>query len=510
MVKFPLKVRFLVTLAVPVLLVMSAVMLAVFFFSKVKEATEDEIIAVMNQMPRLKNVISKFYLNPSASFEDFLEVTRVFREETTSWGNVKDESIVLMSRRVTSILDQIEASVDEQDMIGALIGISSLDKEISDFVSRRLSQFASISFLLRKGFLLQVFFLIISIAIILVLTAIGVNMIVRPIEQLTGEVNKVAQGNLKVRRVEVRVANLRIYDEVKGLSDNIAKMVDSLRTILMSISETSRKLLKSSKGLFGMSEKMDKRFEEQVERLTDVTQAVAEISESFKEIRRNAEKIEQASSNAFTEVKMGQDSIRMGTSELQSIIRSSDRLKGVLGGLTEIYGNVSGFMEFVADIADRVNLLALNAAIEAARVGEAGKGFRVVADEIRKLSSIIQQAARDATKNLERVDEVLKMARDVIQGTVGGLEKVGEFSNAVSNILLRIHEAVVAVDNDIKGIVAAIRQQTAFIMDISRFMEEVATAASKTSDEAKLIEDSSLALEKLSETLEEKVSKFKF
>lgn len=219
---------------------------------------------------------------------------------------------------------------------------------------------------------------------------------------------------------------------------------------------------------------------EQAARVTETATAMEEMNSTVLEVARNAGAASEVSSSTRERAEQGAQAVQEVVSGIRNVQETSLALKGDMGKLTENAQAISRIMAVISDIADQTNLLALNAAIEAARAGEAGRGFAVVADEVRKLAEKTMASTTDVGNAIKAIQSSTAKSMEQVDLTVNNIGKVTELAIHSGEAL---HEIVNMVDNtadQVRGIAAASEQQSASSEEINRSIAEVNSIAGET------------------------------
>lgn len=242
-------------------------------------------------------------------------------------------------------------------------------------------------------------------------------------------------------------------------------------------------------GVTGASDELFRLVEEaaggsqiQRERALESATAIEEMNATVLEVAKNAGEAAEHAASARKEAEDGSAVVTAAVDSITEVERHSGHLKQSLNELGTRAENIESVMTVITDIADQTNLLALNAAIEAARAGEAGRGFAVVADEVRKLAEKTMHATKE-------VDDAINAIQDASRENVKGMEQATvavtrstEYAKQSGDALRSIVDIVVANADQVSSIAAASEQQSAASEQISRGSEEVNRIATETAE----------------------------
>jgi len=354
------------------------------------------------------------------------------------------------------------------------------------------------------------FWLLVSGAIALIASFIGLMIVIRitvtsKLKDFVAKVTDLARGEGDLTKQIV----VKSHDEFGLLADEINSLVAKIRKIIFQISQTSQQVSSSAVELQTNAGQMAQGAEEVASQAETVATAGEEMSATSGDIAHNcqmaSEGSQQASAAAVSGARVVDETITVMNS-IAARVRSSAVAVESLGSRSDQIGAIVGTIE---DIADQTNLLALNAAIEAARAGEQGRGFAVVADEVRALAERTTRATREIGEMIKAIQQETKGAviamEEGVNEVAKGSEKAADSGRALEQILRQIND----VNAQIHQVATAAEEQTATTSEISHNMQQITEVVGRTSQGARDSASAANQLSTLAEDLRRIVGQFK-
>ncbi|MDX7819118.1 methyl-accepting chemotaxis protein [Aeromonas caviae] len=301
----------------------------------------------------------------------------------------------------------------------------------------------------------------------------------------------------------------RSQDEVGQLAQNFNQFVARLHGIVSQLRDVTVELAAQSRTQAAGAEARSQRVRQQQDEIVMVATAVTEMASATQEIAGNAEFAANTAGDAVRLAVAGQSQV--GQSQ-RSITGLAGEVSDASQTIHELDGHaqqISGILATISGIAEQTNLLALNAAIEAARAGEQGRGFAVVADEVRVLS----RRTHDSTAEIQQMIEALQQTT---RKAVGGMETSRQLAGTsvedaeAANLSLgRINEAIGAISDMATQIAAAAEEQTSVTGEISRNTENIRHVSQTLAEQAREEASQAAELKSLTERLEQEIGRFR-
>src|SRR6266849_1779465 len=320
----------------------------------------------------------------------------------------------------------------------------------------------------------------------------------RSITELLSVINQVARGDLTVRGKVTNDALGNVTDSINYMLDNFTKVLERVRKAAMEVTACSNNILVAA-------DEMQAGATQQDQEITNTSSAVEELTVSMKQVSNNAE----AARRALDAAEQGNRAVRDTLEGMQRIRASVQATAKKIKSLGDRSLEISEIINVINDITEQTNLLALNAAIEAARAGEAGRGFAVVADEVRKLAEHSRSATKDIAALIKAIQAetneavvVMEEGTKEVEVGTGLADQAGKALEAISSVVRQSAELV-------QEISLASKQQVRGTEGVANAMQIISGITRQTTQSARQAAGTVGNLVKLSEQLVDALSQFR-
>lgn len=435
-----------------------------------------------------------------------LDNFKIYTDSYLGYGEAAEREAQEMYDKFSSELDEYNRLYDQAitnvDKNGDNFG--ELDSELTSYNERLIGNIDDIwavdmgmskqEYLDSDKMYTTTTWLLVAISIGTLAICIGLGLflsraIARPLAEVSGIVEKIAEGDL------TETVTLQREDEVGHLAKSLNKMVIQLRETVSSILTAADNLSASSTQVSASTEEIASASSEQANSAQTMNELLRELSIA----------IETVAANTETAAKLSDETTRIaqeGEKTVISAVEGSGLVGEQMAKLEKDSNRIGEIISVIDDIADQTNLLALNAAIEAARAGDQGRGFAVVADEVRKLAERSGEATKQIT---DIIKDMQKNTVQSVEAVENGMEYTRKSGEAFEEIIRMVNETGTKVTE----IASASEEEAAQSAEVLSFIESISAATEEAAASSEETAATAHALADLSQELNASVSNFK-
>ncbi|MCG7536403.1 methyl-accepting chemotaxis protein [Pseudoalteromonas sp. OOF1S-7] len=327
-------------------------------------------------------------------------------------------------------------------------------------------------------------------AVALGLALVLINTIIGPLTYIEERVDSLAssEGDL-THKLEVSH-----HAELISLADGFNRFTDKLRSMIIDLKELAEESYTQSHKTTEAAINIKNKVSNQHLEIDSVVTAINELSATATEVARASEKAASSTNHAVETVQSSESSIVRTTETVQEIAEQVLEAKNAFSKVSERSGDISKILDVIRAIAEQTNLLALNAAIEAARAGEQGRGFAVVADEVRALASKTQASTDDISKLIDNLQSEVSGSEQIIERTVSRGEQAVSYCQESAQLMGSLVGELSSISNEVTQIATAAEEQSMVTEEISTNTTGISDAAAELSGFADEVEQAASAL----------------
>ena len=469
------------------------------------------VIAIVNDPSRTQSE-QKMIENARVTFKNTLEQLEKIEKTPKGKALIDDikENFDITQMTIGKVLEHITAGDAQQgrDLLTGSLEISAKLTESCNSLMKYQEERSNISGEEAQGTFITAFVALTACGIVVFVIAVGLGLwltksITKPLSEGVFVAQRIAEGDLTAHIETVGT------DETGQLMGALKHMVTKLQGIISEVKTAAENIASASHELNASSELMSKGAGEQAGRAAQVATASEEMSQTVLDIAKNTSSIETSAIDTTKLAKNGEMVVNKSVDKVKFIAKTIDQSAQLIKSLGERSNQIGEIVNVINDIADQTNLLALNAAIEAARAGEQGRGFAVVADEVRKL------AERTGNSTAE-IGNMVKSIQNEVHQIVISMENITkevkagvDLSTEAGGVLRSIVESADKLHLMVQQIASATEEMAATSEEINKDIEMISSLSAGTSGSSGEIAKASHELSQLSINLEDVVKGFK-
>lgn len=330
----------------------------------------------------------------------------------------------------------------------------------------------------------------------------ALDAIVTPINESGKVLGVLASGNLTARMSGEYKGDLNL------IKKNINTLADSMESALTDVEEAVQATASSANEISASTVQLATGSQEQSQQTSEIAAAIEQMAKTIIETSGNINEASDISKNATAIAGKGALKINETLKGMDRIVKASKETGNIMSGLSKRTDQIGEITQVIDDIADQTNLLALNAAIEAARAGEQGRGFAVVADEVRKLAEKTTVATKEIESTIRAIQQEAKAADKSMEEAIHAVEEGKALTNEVSDVLQEILLGTQKVSDVITQVASASEEQSSTAEQISKNIDNISNVTGQSASGTEQIARAAEDLNKLTLNLQNLVSRF--
>jgi methyl-accepting chemotaxis protein len=331
------------------------------------------------------------------------------------------------------------------------------------------------------------------------------HKMVAPIQNMASSLNDIAKGEGDL----TKRLDITSEDEIGQLGSAFNLFIDKLQHIISDVAGATDRVRHAAQSINGQTVSMTEQLNHHNSEVDQIVTAITEMSATANDVAHNTNMVAEATHAASDNVGKAQDCVDTSLTEVSNLMTQIDNAAGNVKSLSEQSKKINSVLSVIGGIAEQTNLLALNAAIEAARAGEQGRGFAVVADEVRNLASRTQASTVEINEMLSELHKLVTKAVQAMEESQTSCLSSVESSRAISESLGSVTSSVTSINDMSTQIATAATEQSSVTEEINRninSVQEIVNTLLAASEEAS---DMSKTVANEGQTLAQLVGQFK-
>jgi len=353
-----------------------------------------------------------------------------------------------------------------------------------------------------KSSSIVVMLLIASLTTVYVLTR---KLIISPVSDVSHSLEEIAAGGGDLtRRLPTNSG-----DEISILCNNFNRVMEQIASIITNVTVVTKKVRQNVGTMSEATNSTVTSISQQLKEIEQVAAALQEMSASSDEVAKHAEETAERTRETSTFADEGANVVEHSRETVNRLTDQIEATAGKIQVLKNSSENIGSVMEVIRSIAEQTNLLALNAAIEAARAGEQGRGFAVVADEVRSLAQKTQTSTEEIESIIIQLQRAADEAHQSMNTSMGSVQETLETSGKVSAALDKIRSNIETINSMNHQIATASNEQSSVANEVSKNITAIYSLSEQVSEDAQIVSENSSQLDHESGELKEQMDNFK-
>jgi len=346
---------------------------------------------------------------------------------------------------------------------------------------------------------------VVGLIISLLILHFGIRFLMAPVRRLNRAMDNIATGDADLTQ---RLDDSS-KDEFGHLANSFNSFVANIQSVVSDVQQGTGELKENVTALRQTASSSRASVESQQTEIDMVATAINEMSAAAGEIAQSAQQTADAANAADDDSRSSLDTVKASREAVQQLSKEIASAADVINTLGKDVSDITSVLEVIQGIAEQTNLLALNAAIEAARAGEAGRGFAVVADEVRNLASRTQDSTGEINNMIERLQKGADNAVEVMKASIAVSNVSMEKAEDAMEALNRIAESITSISQMTSQIATASEEQTSVTEELNSSITRIADQGQEAATAASENDVYSGQIESIGNTLNQNVSRFR-
>lgn len=436
-------------------------------------------LKTVHQDPETAEIVSEFLKVHQDMFDAYLQGKEILVRDGI---DAADSSVEGIDRQPAKLLEKLIQIMDEESQ-------RAMEEAIGSY---------------QRGQKLSVAGLIVALGVSLVLILIMIQRnIIAPAKRLVADLGSMAEGDF------TRHISKTSIDELGQVAGSAKKLQEDIGKIVQHINESVFKLSASAEEMAHVTERSNQSMIQQRHETDQVATAMNEMTATVHEVAQNAQLAADSANQANAEVTTGQGVVNEAIRNIASLVQKVEQASDVIQNVENHSVEIGSVLDVIRSIAEQTNLLALNAAIEAARAGEQGRGFAVVADEVRVLAQRTQKSTEEIQQMIQKLQAGAQEAVESMNQSRSQADVTRDTAAKAGQVLTSITRSVSSI-NDMNTLIASsAEEQNSVAEEINRNIVNISQVAETTAESAVQTANASEDLRNVAEELKHVISMLK-